>query len=103
MLSLVGGDVRFVLQGKSDIVETIEEAVAHEVVDLEPGGEALIVVDPALLKVDGELIAILLGAAHEFRHFVLGQGDVKKAVLGAVVGEDVGERWSDDSAESVVG
>src|SRR5579862_7618030 len=103
MPRFVGGNVRFVLQSQSDVVETIQQAVAHEVVDLEVGGESPIVVDPALLEIDGQLIAILLRAAHEFGHFILGQRDVEKSVLSAVVREDVRERRSDDGAEAIIG
>jgi hypothetical protein len=103
MPSFVGGDVRFVLQGESDVVETIQQAVAHEVVDLKAGREAAIVIDLALLEVDGQLIAILLGAAHEFSHFVFGERDVEESVLRAVVGEDVGEGWGDHGSEPVIG
>src|SRR5579871_5720591 len=103
MPSFVGGDVSLVLQSETDIVEPIQQAVAHEVVDLEAARETLIVVDLALLQVDGQLIAFAVGAAHEFGHFVFGQRDIEESVLCAVVGEDVGERWGDDGAESIVG
>jgi len=45
-----------VLQRESDVVKTIEQAVAGEVVDLEGGGKSAIVFDLALLQVDNELI-----------------------------------------------
>ena len=103
MPGFVGGDVGLVLQGEADIVKPVQEAVAHEVVDLEAGRESLIVVDLALLEVDGEVIATLLGAAHEFCYLIFGQRDVEESILGAVVGEDVSERRSDDGAEAIVG
>src|SRR4030088_1553048 len=58
----VGGDFGLVFQRKSDVVEAFEQAVAGEVVDLEGGREAVVIVDFALLQVDGELVVTV------FRH-----------------------------------
>lgn len=49
MPRFVGGDVDFVLQGEAYVVQALQQALAHEVIDVELGGESLIVSDHLLL------------------------------------------------------
>ena len=53
MLGFVRGDFRLVLQREADIVQAFEQAVAREVVDLESGGQALVVPNGAVFQIDG--------------------------------------------------
>ncbi len=65
MPRLIRCDLRFVLQRKSDIVQPIEQTVAHEFIDREFSAKALIVPHLALLQVNRELIIVdLAGTPH---------------------------------------
>ena len=64
----------------------------------------MVVVHLALLQIDGHLvIGTFAGPPHQFRDFVVFQNYVQESVLRAVVGEDVGERRSDDGAKTEIG
>ena len=56
MCSLVSRDVGFVLEGQSDIVETIKQAVTRELVDGKARGKALAIINNAVFKINRELI-----------------------------------------------
>src|SRR5262245_37565468 len=93
-----------VLKRESDVVETVDEAVLAERIDVEaerhrPVGRS----HPLALEVDGELEAgKRLHRIEEPADFELGQHDRQQAVLEAVVEEDVGVRRRDQRAKSVV-
>src|SRR5919199_2986190 len=100
--SLEGFKVGLVRQGQTDVVEAVEEPVASEVVDLEgylharPGYGAL----PEIHGYRGLRIGTY--SVEEFPHRFLRQLDGEEPNLCTVVPEDVGERGSDESAETVV-
>jgi len=52
MHGFVGRNFAFVLQGETYVVQTIEQAMAYEVVDRKLRAKAVLVTDLALLKVD---------------------------------------------------
>ena len=56
MLALIRADLRLMLQREADVVQTFEQAVAREVVDLESGAQALLVANAAIFEINGELI-----------------------------------------------
>src|SRR5437588_2590690 len=92
MLRFVGGDFSLVLQGQSNIVQALEQAVPNKVVDLKAGAESAIVVDLALLKIHGDLvICLLVRPPHEFSNLLFAEHDVEEPVLAAVVRKNVGE------------
>src|SRR5438445_11184584 len=92
MLRFVGGDFSLVLQGQSNIVQALEQAVPNKIVDLEVGAESTLVVDLALLKIDGDLvICLLVRPPHEFSNLLFAEHDVEEPVLAAVVRKDFGE------------
>ena len=77
--------------------------MAGEFVDLEGGGEAAVIVDSAFFQVDGELVVGLPGGALDnFFDFFFCQNYREDAVLYAVVGEDICERWGDDCSETEI-
>src|SRR5712691_3148460 len=103
MPSFIGRNFRFVLQCETDVVQTIEQAMAYKIVDGELRAKALIVMYLALLQVDGELVIFYLaGAPHHFSSFILAQEHGEETIFRAVVGEDVGEGRGNDGAESEI-
>ena len=56
MPRFVGGYFTLVFQSESDVIQAFEQAMPGEVIDLESGGEAVVIVDFAVLEVDGELV-----------------------------------------------
>ncbi len=99
----VGGNVCLVLERETNVVETIEEAVAAERVDRERGVEVAGVSNGLLVEVDGEPVARnRLRVAHERSDLIVGKGDGEHAILEAVVVEDVGIGGGDNRAEAIV-
>ncbi len=93
MQRFIRGDFAFVLQGQSNVVQPIQQAVAYEFIDGKLCAQAVIVADFAPLQVDGKFIILeLSGAPHYFSGLGLAQADGEKAILRTVVGEDVSER-----------
>ena len=65
MARFVVGYLRFVLQGEANVVEAIQQAVAHELVDGKFRSKSLVVSYLALFQVDGDMVvAGLPGPAH---------------------------------------
>jgi hypothetical protein len=92
-----------VAQCQPDVVQTLEQTVAGEVIDLESGGKSVIVFDCALLQVDGQaVVGEICCATGNFRDLLFAQNDREDAILHAVVGKDVRERGSDDRPETKV-
>ena len=99
----VGGDFVFLLEGESDVVEAVDEAVTAEVVDLEIDFEAVIVGNGASFEIDGELVAFVVGGpSEEVVDGCLVEDDGEHAVFEAIVEEDVGEARCEDDAEAVL-
>src|SRR5712691_1614668 len=100
---LIRRNFRLMLQRESDVVQPVQQAMADEVVDVELRPESLVVPHLALLEINRELVVInLLRSLHEFRNLSLAQPDRKETILGAVVGENVGERRRDHRPEAEV-
>src|SRR5690606_19190930 len=93
MLPFERRDFVFVLQRNADVVQSFQQAVAPERIDLERKRQVVVIRDGALLQVDGELVPRRgLGAAEELVDLLLGQPHGQNAVLEAVVVEDVRKR-----------
>ena len=92
MPRFVGRDLRFVLQGETDVVKTVQQAVAHELIDGELCAESSVVSHFAMFEINRKVVAVHLSrATHELSDFWLAQLHRKKSILRAVVSEDVGE------------
>lgn len=63
MSSFIRGNFRFVLEGKADIVKSVQKAMADEFIHRKTRAEALIVGYFAPLKIDGEFVFLPLGGA----------------------------------------
>lgn len=93
MTALVSLDFRLVPQGQSNVVESIQQAVSHEIVDRELGQKILVVADLATLQVDRNLISIdVLSPMHQFGQLIFLKSDGQESILCAVVGKDVSKR-----------
>lgn len=93
MRGLIRDDFFFMLQREANVVETVQQTMSHKLVDWKFGAESLVVADFTFFEIDGDLIVVdLLRAAHHRGDLVVGEADGKESILGAVVGEDVGER-----------
>jgi hypothetical protein len=57
MLRFIGGDIGVMLQRESNFVQSFQQAVAGELVDLECSRESVRVVNRALLEIDRDLVA----------------------------------------------
>src|SRR5262245_51584393 len=96
------GDLGLLLEREGDVVETVEQAVAAEIVDGELEIETLLVGDRAGVEIDSELIAALVGFLKQLLDLVLAESNGQDAVFKTVVVENVGESRCDDDAEAVV-
>ena len=66
--------------------------MAHKLIDLKAGGKALIVAHLACFQIDGELVIIdFSGSAHELKGVGFAQAHREEAILGGVIGENIGE------------
>src|SRR6185437_12420574 len=102
-LLLVGADVALLLQGEADIVESIQQAMLAERIDLEFDDAAIGPGDRLLLEIDAEPgIGAFPCIVHEIVDDLLRQLDRQDAVLEAVVVEDVGEARRDDAADAEI-
>src|SRR4030095_7748829 len=89
------------LQSQADVVETVEEAVLAEGIELEFYAATVGAADLLLLKIDGDDgVGAALGVVHQLVDLALRQLDRQDAVLEAVVVEDVGEAGRDDAADA---
>src|SRR5579864_554611 len=96
-------DVRLMLKGEADVVESFKEAVARDLVDAKLCGHAFSILDGATLQVDAELVCRnLLGSARDLRNLLLVQDNRQYSVLHAVVRENIGERGRNDGAEAMI-
>src|SRR5690349_19126549 len=67
------------------------------------GGQAVVVMYSLLLKVDSDvIIVLLLGPFHDLAHFLFGQNHGEETVLQAVVCEDIGEGRCDHRAKTEI-
>ena len=103
MLCLVGRNLGLVLQRQSDIVQSVQQAVTDELIDLEVCQKTLLIANLALLQVNGEMVSVHFPRPpHGFSDLVFAQDHGQETVLAAIVGENISKRWCDDSAESKV-
>src|SRR5258708_25976289 len=85
----VRGNRGFVLQGEPNIVQAVQQAVPHELINLKLGAKSSIIVHLPLLQFNGEFIAVDLDCSpHQFGAFPMAQKHSEKPVLGAVVAEN---------------
>ena len=103
MPRLVSGDLRFVLQRETNVVKTIQQAVAHKIVDRKLCVEALVIAHLALLQIDGEFVSFhIAGASHQLSRLIFLQANGEEPIFCAVVSEDVGERGRNHDSETEV-
>ena len=75
----------FVTQSEANIVESIQQAIFAERINIEVRIEAEFVGDGLLFEVDGDLVLGVRGRALEQRlHFVVGEANEDDAVLPGV-------------------
>jgi hypothetical protein len=58
MSCLVGRNLSLVLQRQSDIVQSMQEAVTYELIDLEACQKTLLIANLAVLQVNGEMVSV---------------------------------------------
>src|SRR5271170_4191620 len=101
MQRFIGGNLCFVLQREPNVVQSIQQTVTHEFIDGKFRTKALFVPHLTLLQVDVELVIVKLARSpHQFGGFRFAHAHREEAVLGAVIGKDVGERRGNLSAET---
>ncbi len=104
MLRLIGSDFGFMLKRKSDIVQSVQQTMPGEFVDGESGNEASSIFYPLRFEVHCEPVAFdFFRAAHDLGHVLVGETHGQKAVLQAVIGEDISKRRCDYDAEPEIG
>jgi len=104
MRGLVSRDGGFVLQGQSDVVETVKQAVTRELVSGKTRRQASSIIDGALFEIDRQLVSWHFGGSpRDLITLLPGQHYREQTVLNAVVGKDVGERRSNHHAKAVIG
>src|SRR6185312_9488068 len=100
---LVGVDLRRVLQRLADVVETVQQQVLAERVDIEVDFLAVRPHHHLARQIDGEAgVAAELGVVDQLVADRPRQPDRQDAVLEAVVVEDVGEVRRDDAADAEI-
>src|SRR6516225_2953349 len=100
--ALEPGDLSVVLQGESDRVQPVEQAVLLEPVDLEAVLSAEPIRDRLRLEVHAQLIPLSRGGRiQDLPHPLLREGDRQKPDLRRIVREDVAKRRRDDHPEAV--
>src|SRR5215472_5228501 len=93
MQRLIRSNFGFVLQGQSNVVEAMQEAMSDERIQRKARAEFLTVPDFTLLQINAELVILdLLRSPHDGRNFGIGQLDSQEPVFGRIVGENVGKR-----------
>jgi len=102
-LLLEAGDLVLHLHGKTDVVETVDEAVLAELLDVEAadllaGG----VVDDLVGEVDFDIVASAGFGCDELHIGWVGDGNGEHAVLEGVVEEDIRVRGSDDALNTKI-
>src|SRR5258708_1337152 len=103
MSGLVGRNLRLVVERQSDIVQSMQEAVTDELIDLEVCQKTLLIANLAVLQVNGEMVSVNFPCPpHGFSDIVFAQDHGQEAVLAAIVGENISKRWRDDGAETKV-
>lgn len=71
MRRLVSRDIRVVLERKPNIIETIQQAMPHEVIDRKARMESPIVAHLGFFQIDGERIVVdLIRPLHDLGDFV---------------------------------
>ena len=101
--SLIGSDLGFVLQSESDLIESLEQASATEVVDLKACSEALVVADCLIQQRDVQVVAwCLLRAIQQDTDFLLRKSHQKQSIIACVRCKDIIEGGRDDDAKTVI-
>src|SRR5690606_37525541 len=96
-------DAASLFHGQADIVETVEQAMALEIVEIEGNRAAIGTVNFLGFEIDGEgCIGAARSVVHQLVQLFLSDLDRQDAVLEAVIVEDVGERGRDDAADTEI-
>ncbi len=102
MLAFKRRNRHVVLQRQADIVQTVEQAMLAEGIDLKLQHLAIRTSHGLRLKVDTELITRLgLDLCKQLINLCVAQNDRQQAILEAVIEEDVGIARRDDAAKAV--
>jgi len=103
MRRFVGRNFRIVLQAEADFIQTLQQAVAGEFVNLKCCGEAVAICDGAGFEVNGQrVIWSLTSLARDLCGFCFAQNHRENTVLHAIIREDVCKRGSDNGAEAEI-
>src|SRR5262245_54791200 len=98
----VGSDLGLALQRHPDLIEAFEQTGASKGFSIKAGQKTFAARDFALVQVHGQMKVTGLVAGFQSRDLRRAKSNSQQSVLDAVVREDVGERWCDDHAESVI-
>ncbi|SUX75660.1 Uncharacterised protein [Citrobacter freundii] len=103
LLVFVLGDGRFMLQRQPDAVQTVQHAVAAEVVDFKAVG-LIARFHHLRFQIHFKFNARI--GFHQGEHFIylrVAQGHRQQLVIETVAVEDVGEAWRDHHFKAVIG
>src|SRR5690625_3969664 len=96
---LVGRDMVHFFKAERDVVESVQQAVLAERINLEAQLAAIRPLDRLRFQVDRDhRIRATFGIIHQLVDFLLREDDGQDAVLEAVIVKDVGETRCDDAA-----
>src|ERR1700754_2089291 len=102
-LCFESADLVGLAQRERDVVETVDQAILAERLDIETDAAAVRRDDDLVLKVYAPLVAREgLDFIEQARHFEFGQDDRQQAILEAIVEENIRIRRRDDGAKAVL-
>jgi hypothetical protein len=103
MRGLEGTDLAFVFQGQTDVVQSVEQAVASERLYLEGRFESVSVANRAVFQIDGQRVLGIgrVPLKQTFDLFFV-QLNREDPVLEAVVVKDIRKGRSDDASDAVI-
>src|SRR5262249_249827 len=93
--ALEGGDLVGVLQREGDVVQSVEQAIAAELIDAKPQRQTRSVGQLARVQIDRQLVVPVAGSLKERLDLGLAQLHRQHAVFEAVVVENVGKARRD--------
>src|SRR5256885_10143767 len=103
MPGFVRGNFSLLLQREPNIVETFEQTMTREVVNLEGRCKASVVSNSEDFQINCQpVIRNFSSPARNLLDLLIFQDDSQDAVLKTIIGEDVGERRRNHHAEAVV-
>src|ERR1041385_1769084 len=104
MGGFVSGNFTLVLHRQPNVVQAFEQTMPREIINHESHIHALLVANSARFKIYGQLV--ILGFARppsDLRSLLFLQNHCQHAVLHAIVGKDVRERWRNHRPKTIIG